>query len=383
MALRDDLAKLVQSEGEKGPFVSIFMNIHLLDVDGKKDRTTYKDLVNGARAEFDKRYPEKDWRGYQQRFERVLQEPSLGNNVAKSMAVVVGQSYTYQYYLDTTVDDNFEISDTLYILPVVKNSQYDVTYDLLKLDKKSFQLYQVVDGLIQKVALPEDAPTNAEKALGNQLTGGDEKQKADGRGEAQVFHGHNPKDDSDKGDERNYFDLVDEYIHKNYSLREHHPLILMAVSEDAGEFDKRSHNQELITDIRAEKVPAVINRKTMQDAIEGVNDQVRALGLDNLKQDMDNARSGKRYTDNLDGIVKDAIEGRISILALAEGAKVPGRITLDQDVDTTSEDAKQNNLLNDVAVTVIGFGGHVFIVDPSTMPNGAKATAALRGHQKA
>lgn len=380
MSLRKDITALIQDEKEYGPFVSIFMRVHAQEGEETKDKSQFRDLMDRARTDFEKKYPKKDWGIYEAKLQWIDDERIFGNNTAKSMVVIAGIEHVFQYYLDIDIENRVLVSDTLDVLPVIANGQFNVNYDILRLDKKTFGLYQVNNGLVRPYVLPSDAPTSIAEAIGTEITGGVQRQKAMGPGTHSVFHGHDARSESDNSDERIYYGIVDDYVIKNFSIKTQRPLILMAIPEVAGEFYKISKNLLLSRDIKIDKMPPKVDKVTMQKSADKVNAQFEQIALDGVKTQIDNARSGKRAVDIMSDITEDAIEGRLDALVLAKEAFVPGIITLNQEVDTTSEAAQQNNLLNDLAVTVLGYGGRVYILDQKELIDGEKAVGLLRGH---
>lgn len=378
-ALRDDLQKIVEANKDHGPFVSIFMPINPA-ADSMKDSTAqFNDLLAQAKKEFDEFFPTKEWNEYDQRLRMVGEHIVMDYAQSRGLAIIAGDKDVYQYYLATHVDPLAVVSNNLYILPIIDATEFQPDYNILQIDKDSFRMFNVEDGVISKKPMPTGAPVSSKKTLGDEVIGGDEKIRMHEHGRYSEYRGYDVKDESEQADERNYFEVVDEYVTKHVSLRDHLPVVLMAVSEDEGEFRKISHNPYLSKDLVINKVPPIFNHETLEDAVKDVNKEMIDIARSDVADQIDMAKSQKKFVGNTQDVINATIEGRVATLIVARDAKLPGSITVDQTVDTTSDMAKKNNLLNDLAATTMSLGGRVYVVDPAKL-DGQPVVALLWGN---
>lgn len=378
-ALRDDLQRIVAEDKDHGPFVSIFMPLDP-DADSMKDNTAqFNDLLAQAKKQFDDLFPTKEWNAYDQRLRMIGEHITMDYAQSRGLAIIAGDKDVYQYYLATHVDPLAVVSNNLYILPIIDATEFQPNYNILQIDRDSFRMFNVEDGLISEKPMPTGAPVSAKKALGDEVIGGDEKIRMHEHGRYSEYRGYDVKDESEQADERNYFEVVDEYVTKHVSLRDHLPVVLMAVSEDEGEFRKISHNPYLSKDLVISKVPPIFNHKTLEDATDKINQEMIKIAQSDIADQIDTAKSAKKFVGETQDVINATIEGRVATLIIAKGAKLAGSIAINATVDTTSAAAKQNNLLNDLAATTMSYGGRVYIVDPAQL-DGQPVIALLKGN---
>ncbi|MFL2029041.1 baeRF6 domain-containing protein [Loigolactobacillus zhaoyuanensis] len=375
-ALQNDLAQLIQAQGEQGPFVSIFMKVSPYERDIAEDKATFRNLVQQAKKTFISRFTEKAWAGYHEQFTNVLQQQrALGNNGAASIVVVVGQADTFIYPLAQEVANSAHVGDTVYALPLIANDQFSWDYHLLKVSQDSIALWDVTEGVATPVELPAEAPTTRAQALGTELTNGKTRTTRTGLGAGQAVHGNDPKEASQASDTQNYFKQVDDYVLANYSKTTQKPLVLLAVSENQAVFRKLSKNKYLLKNTELSKVPAKLDRQTVAQIIAQINQQLAAEVLAVLQNEVDRARSAKKYISDFGAITQRVTEGNVDTLFIAADAYVAGRLVAGE-LDTSSAAAKATNLLNELSVEVLQLGGQVYVLPESELQ--ADATAILR-----
>ncbi|ERL64634.1 hypothetical protein L248_0691 [Schleiferilactobacillus shenzhenensis LY-73] len=369
----------MQDVGVHGPFVSLFMPVHREDVTMEKDRAQFKSLVSQAQAEFGERFPDADWRPYGEKFGLILAERQLISGTNTSMAIIAGPDRVYQYFMRLPLDPEVKITENLYVLPIIENDQYNINYDLLALEKESFRLFSVHDHDVKEVDLPESAPTSRPAAIGTELKNGGDAQRSAGPKGKSVFHGSDPKEAADRADTERYFKMVDDWVRANISVPTHTRVILMAVDEVQGEYRKISKSGVLMDQPRVAKMPPQLDKNTLHDIAVELKAELRTMAKNQVKKATDDARSGNRYSAAVPDIARAAVEGRIDTLILKRGASAPGAIDFNHVVDRESEEARANNILNDIAVVVLSYGGHVYVQGEDGFQEKEVAHALLRG----
>lgn len=370
-ALRSDLQKIVEENDDHGPFVSIFMPLNP-DVNSMKyDKAQFDDLLSKAKKKFDQLFPKKDWKLYYNKLRLLCDHIDMDYAQSKGIAIISSEKNIYEYYLNKSVSPLAVVSNNLYILPIIYSTEFEANYDVLQIDKHSFQMFKVEDGLVSIMSLPENAPISSNKTLGKEIIGGDEKIRMHEKGRHSEYRGFDVEEESLEADERNYFEIVDEYVTKNISLIDHLPLILMAVSEDEGEFRKISHNPYLSKDFKINKVPPVFNHETLEKSVTIINSEMINLAKKDLYSQIDRAKSEKKFISGLSNVVDATLEGRVSNLIIAKDSFISGNISIDHkvNIDDINSKSKDNNLLNDLAVTALSLGGRVYILDKADLDN--------------
>ncbi|PWG00546.1 baeRF6 domain-containing protein [Levilactobacillus bambusae] len=382
-----ELQNALTLESDPGPFVSIFMPLNPKAQNRSEDASQFNSLISEAKREFTKDYSEKAWHPYADKIDLFISSDRVNSDrSASGLALYIGANTLHSFPLRDSVSSFYTISNTIQILPLIKDSQFSVEYDLLLLRRNTFQLFHIKDLIMEEIHLPEDAPTTMGKAVGTDLTGGRQRERSEGMGAGTHFAGRDQRDETKVDDRKHYFGIIDEYIFKNYSNVDHLPLIVAAVTEDQGVFRKQSKNLYLNRDIEITKIPSEHSQiNELQEITSEIATDYAKADVAGLKTKYDNAVSSKRYATDLETLMDAAISGQVDTLFVTEGAYLAGKLTDDLHIDTNTPEGKRNNLLNDLAITVAGFGGQVYVLPKDETParKDEPAVAILRARRTA
>lgn len=376
MALTEDLKRLVldATRQAEGPYISIFMAVHPNETNLQLDKAQYKNLVAAAQKAFTDLYPKKDWPAYAEKFALIGLDRILGRNGYRGMAVIASKDHVFRYDLTATPDDESYVSDNLYILPIIKDAQYNFDYDLLSLNKSGFGLYQARNGLINQVMLPKSAPTDLLQTL----------TEADAQDSAAVHAGNDiyaepTLKEPNAADLTRYFKIVDQYIRQQFTLAEHMPLVLLGADVLQDQFRGISKNGMLADTVKLTKQPSKLDQGALNDLKDQISQQFVTQAKAQVHQDLDDARSGNREVSGVDNVVQAVVEGRIKQVLIRENTVEHGVIDLDLRIDTQSPQAAKHNLLNDIAVVTLAFGGQVHVLTDEEMPIGQSVLGLMWG----
>lgn len=356
MSLKNDLKNIVINESVSGPFVSMFLPLYPNKDNYKFDDTEFNSLLSKAKKQYVQNFGEKGWTKYEERINNAKDEIVFDYAQSKSLALIIGKDTTYHYYLPRKVDLQVRVNESPYILPIIGGYEFMPTYNIARISRSGFEMFKVKNGLVFKKNLDADAPTSAEKALN--IDSSSEKIRMEQRGGSSFdqFRGTDIKSESEQSNTDNYFRIVDEYINKHISLKDHLKVVLMATEADAGEFKKTSHNSYLDREDII-KVPSVINHETLEKATQEINQQFLSDCQQNVEEQVDIARSKKRYLDDIQEIKQAAIEGRLDTLIIKR-----------QIVEDETETEDQLHA-NEIALSTIIYGGNVIMIDPKILDN--------------
>ncbi|MCH4169946.1 MAG: hypothetical protein LKF36_01850 [Lactobacillus sp.] len=380
MALTDDLKKLVMdvTREKESPYISIFMGVNPNDTNIQKDKSAYKNLVAQAQKDFTSQYPKREWDVYQEEFDLIASERSLGRDGFQGMAVIASKTHIFRYYLNIQPEDQSYVSDNLYILPIIKDAQYKFDYDMLSIDKAGFKLYRVRDGALKLADLPADAPSDFHKAITDPLLDAQSEVHPEHAGN-DVYSTRDIQDVPKDEDLVRYYKAVDLYVRQKFTLVEHVPVVLLGAEDVQDTFRKITKNGMLESNIKITRVPSKLDQPTLNRLKDDINAQFAVQSKAQILQELDNARSGGRETSGVDNVVQAAVEGRIRQVLIRDNTVEHGVIDLDMNVDTKSKTAAKHNLLNDIAVVVLAFGGSVHVLTDDEMPIGQSVIGLLRG----
>ncbi|WP_290034116.1 hypothetical protein [Ligilactobacillus cholophilus] len=365
MSLKNDLKNIVINEKISGPFISMYLPLYPNNGNYRFDDTEFNSLLLKAKKLYAQQFGDKGWQKYDKKIKDTKNDIIFDYAQSKSLAVIIGKEATYHYYLPRKVDLQVHVSESPYILPIISGIEFMPTYNILKISRSGFEMFSVKNGLVIKKNLPKEAPTSAVKAL--DIDTPDQKIRMEQRGGASYdqFRGNDVKSEAEQSNMERYFRIVDEYVNKHISLKDHLNVVLMATDADAGEFKKISHNQFLNVKYVI-TTPSIINHESLEKVTKKINEDFINKKQQNIEQAIDIAHSKKRFLDNLEDIKQAAIEGRLDQLIIAC-----------QDVDNEIESEKQIQE-NEIAIYTLVYGGQVTMINQNVI-NNKEIVGILRG----
>lgn len=371
MAINADIKNLLTVSSHKGPIVTIVLPLNPKADNATADRTQLNSLIAQAKKAYLSKYLSKFWPDYEEQLNQFLQTETLGNHVAQGLAIYVTADQINVFRLNYPAKPGFAVSDTMQVLPLLKDFEFPLAYNLVVLRKNSFHLFQIQNRLIEEAEVTADTPTTLVDTLGNYVPGDDQKVKSagQGRGHGTTFkRGYDPKEESDRSDQLRYFQAVDEYVQKNFTNQDHLPVVLAAETKVQGEFRKISKNN-LLSNVKFEKIPSLrTSHEELLDMVYNINDQFNHLTVMELAVHFDNATGAKKTVTDINQITDAAVAGSVATLFIKEGAYIPEKDGNHVQFDNEAVEGHPSNLLNDLAITVTGFNGDVYILPEADMP---------------
>lgn len=366
-----ELLSQLTSENVEGPFVTIMLNTHVGHQNIEKDQIKLKNFAREAKKRFDKKYPEKDWSKFQEKFDALLADQSFWRSATTSAAIILTEKDTYIHRLSIAVDDQYYVGDLPYLLAIIKNAQFNYTYYLLGLNCDSMKLYFVENKMVEEVSLPEGAPVDVPTALGEELTDSSlnfsSQGGRNGSKEGVAFHGVSTKDEEVEIDWVNYYQAVDNFLKDEFVNEEEYPIYLYALPENQAMFKKYAKNPCYCAE------PAVTG-SAAQSTIKDIKNGADQLTAELMKKEVAEYQKlmDRKFIDQLVDIKLAAKEGRISHLFIATSNLAPG---FGDDPDTEYD---HRQVLNTMADEVLVNGGKVFVLDQDDAPAQKSLVAILR-----
>lgn len=365
MSLKHDLKNIVINEEVSGPFISLFLPLYPGKDNFKFDDTEFNSLLSRAKKQYTEKYGEKDWQQYEKKIQAAKNDIIFDYAQSKSLAVIISKENVYHYYLPRKADLQVHVGDLPYILPIIRGYEDMPNYNIAKITRSSFEMFTVKNGLVEKKALDSDAPISADKALNIDVPDQKIRMEQRGGGSYDQFRGTDVKAEAEQTNMDQYFHIIDEYITKHISLKDHLKVVLMATEDDAGEFKKVSHNQFLDKEDTI-TIPSTINHETLEKATAKITDNYIKASRENVENIVDIAHSKKKYLEGMESVKEAAEEGRLEMVAIAHET---------EENETESEEQLQ---ANSIAITTLAYGGQVELVDPA-MINDNQIVGILRG----
>ena len=360
-----ELLDHLTSEGVSGPFITIMLNTHVAHQDIEKDQLKFKNFVKEAKNRFDKRYAEQDWNVFQAKIDDLLNDRNFWRSATASVAIILTKEATYIHRLSIAVDDQYYVGDTPYLLAIIKNAQFNYHYYLLGLNRDSMKLYLMENKKLSEVALPENAPTDIKKALGEELTGGNLNFR--GQGDAVAYHGVSAKDEEVAIDWTNYYQAVDQFFKEEFDNTEKLPLYLFALPENQTTFKKIAKNPYYDAAVAVSASPAQLSLTEVEKGAAKISAALTEREVAEYQKVIE-----RKYFDQLSDIKQAASLGRVAQLFIATTNLTDGF------GENPEVEYDWRQVLNTLADDTTRQGGDVFILDQKEAPGGKELVAALR-----
>lgn len=349
-----------------GPFVSLYVPLQPRPT-ADKAKLLVKNLVHHAKTVMASAWPDADWAPYEAALAPLAADPALIAEVSGTgLGVLTNGAAIYLRALEYPVSETAMATARPQILPMVLDAQRHLVFDLLALQGDQIALYHNAGEVLTRTTLPSDAPLTLETTLGSELRGGALNTVSLGQDHSS-YHGHNEKSAEVQTDQRRYYQAVDTYLAAHYSKKTETPLVVFGLTQNIAVFRELSRNPYLVRDQQIERSPSDLNLTAIDDILTPLRQAHATRQQEALLQTVDEARGNGTYDEDL-GAILDAIQAHaLARLIIRQGARINGRLLPDNTIDTTSEVAKHNNLLNDLAELTIAQGGLVNVLEAARL----------------
>jgi hypothetical protein len=363
---------------EDESILSISMNAESNSFEVEAMQIQFQNLLKDAHEKICSAFDEKTCESYLDQIRGLREDAPFWRSIPQSVVFYVTSKEAYFYRLSVPIHDGVVLSKQPYVLPLIPNFQYVSYYHLLCLSHDHFKLFNGRGNVIQEIELPEDAPDNNDKALGEELTGG-ELNVADyngggGAAGTGMFHGHNEKSQEVQIDQENYFRIVDKYIYENYTRPTGLPLVVFALSENIADFEKLTKNPKF-DETRVEASPAQLTDAQIQEKAGEVVGQIIDRRYKALVEKFNETTPEYRLEAQYEDLAMASVQGQIDTLLLEDHYQVNG--TIDEN-GQYHDGPEANAYINQLVINVLNTNGKVYVLDKASMPSNTGVAALLR-----
>ncbi|MCL0318531.1 hypothetical protein [Apilactobacillus xinyiensis] len=301
-------------EAEQGPFISLLISFNEIP-----DNLAFDKLLNKVKARFIEKYNENFWNKYSKKLKRF--NYSREKNVSNSMgiAIYVSCDSMHTFSLNHKTKTSAVIASTMYIMPLIKDITDECYYNLLVIKNNDFKMYNVNNQSQTLLKVP-NAPAFA--------------------------FTNNQKD---------FFKLIDECVIEKLNHDDTLPLVVVGNEDDCKLYAEQSKYSNLVSDIYVNYQ----NNTDIDSITKYVNEKLYQKFINNLKFNYNKAKNKSKVLTDIEEITSAAISGYIDTLMI-------------------NESEKSDKQVNNLAITTIGFGGDVYLIDENDMPNNKKIIAISR-----
>jgi hypothetical protein len=180
-------------------------------------------------------------------------------------------------------------------------------------------------------------------------------------------------------DAERFFRAVDRAVWDNVSRHSDLPLVVAAVPEHQAIFRALTHNQRVVPQ-GIEKNPSSMSVRELCDAAWKSIEPNYLARLQRLVEDFNTARARQQGSDDVCAVAKAARDGRVGVLLVEAERVIPGRLDPQTgEARPAAPDARDaDDLLDDVAETVLRMKGTVVVVPRDRMPTQTGLAATNR-----
>lgn len=377
MQTNTDLLNLLHANN--GPFLTLLIKRPNDPASVSQAKLTFKNLLKTAATMMTKSFPNANWENYQSRFDEYQDNNDFWlSGTGKTIALIGNEHQVFTYHSNREFEDQVSISHRPNILPII-NDELEFNYLVLALNHDSFILYRGDQHHLLPINLPADAPDTLTKALGDEIDGKSVNVTARGHEPAfGAFHGHNEKSAEVQKDKVNYYQQVADYVLTNFAQYDQRKVILFGLPENQTIFKQVAKSSLIDEQLHIDLSPAKTDFYEVEKQVLDLMPRWFDGMLADLKQEYDRATSRQLMLDDPYNIVEPVMNHQVEQLIIHEEAHVQGLLLDDGILITNTAEAKQNNLLNDLAIFTILRGGKVITLPADKMPTKSNTVALLR-----
>jgi hypothetical protein len=363
------------------PCITIYMPTSRCFPDNVQDTLRFKNLVSMAEEEGTASVGKREIEPLIERLRVFQEEHEFWNHTLDGLAVFVAPGYFRVLRLQQPVLEQVHVSDVFFVKPLIRIFQMSGRFQVLVLTKNAIRLYEGSRQRIDEIEPASGVPKTLTDALGTEITpphitvasyGGV------GQGSS-MRHGHTSRKDEEELDEERYFRAVDHAVTEHHSKPSGLPLILAALPQHQSLFRSINHNPGLLEDgISVD--PGLLEPDILRDKALEVLEPHMQREIDHYVARYEESVSKSLGSDNLFDITEAALSGNVSVLLLDEQSVYPGGIDQAKGNISFSMTTKGNehDVLEDLAVTVMGKGGDVLVLPSEKIPSASGVAAIFR-----
>lgn len=358
----------------EGPCVSIFLPTHRRIDGADEDRIRFKNLVGEAR---DRLEEVAGKRAATRLMKPVvdLEGSTLWRGRLDGLAVFSAADGLRWFRVPMELPERVAVSDTFHVRPLVRYLQTRRRFQVLALARNGCRLFAgTSQDLIQHDL--KAMPASVEEVAGTpQDREGPTMHRAGGH---LRFHG-NAAPRSEREDLARYFRKVDEVV--TQALRdENAPVVLAGIDRHMAIYRSVSRLRNLAADGAAGSFDRTPPDKLHARVLPIAESALRRREDDAVGEYRRAERAGLAI-EELENIGPAAVQGRLRILFIARGRIADGRFdrtTGEVKLTARKKGAVVDDVLDDIAESVLIRGGEVLVLEKDAMPTANVAAAVMR-----
>jgi hypothetical protein len=375
--LRDLLAD------ERAPCISLYQPTHRTFPEKQQNPIRYRNLLREMQASIREKYGARQVQSIVTKFYELAGDTEFWLRRTESLAILASANRFEVFDLQRSVPELVVVADSFHVKPLLRIVQSADRYHVLALNRREVKLYEGNRDALDQVELT-GVPTTITAALGEELTEPTESFHSVGpyhaqRGNTGIHHGRGQKKDDVDLDMERFFRAVDRAILERYSRPTGLPMMLAGLPQNVAGFRAVTHNSHIL-DAAIELDPESLSREQLRvrawQAVEPIYLQRLAEITDSYRLH----RSRGLGADDPAAIAEAAASGRVGTLLIDADRLVRGKIdaTTGKIERRALDDPDADDVLDDLAETVVRMKGEAIVVPTQRMPTPTGVAAIYR-----
>jgi hypothetical protein len=368
---------------QQPPCISLYQPTHRGFPHNQQDRIRYKNLLREMQTSISAKYAARDVQTLVDRFDALASDDGFWRRRTDGLAILASRARFELFELQRTVPELVMVADSFHVRPLLRIVQSADRFHVLALNRKAVKLYEGNRDALDQVELKQ-VPATITAALGEELTEPYQGFHGVGpyhasRGSAGIHHGRGQKKDDVDLDMERFFRVVDRGIDEHYSRPSGLPLLLAGLPQNVSGFRAVAHNPHIL-DAAVELDPESLSLEQLRAQAW---QNIEPLYLRRLAELTDSYRLNRSRglgAEDVSAIAEAAVRGRVGTLLIDAERLVPGKIdgTTGKIERRALGDPEADDLLDDLAETVVRMKGEAIVVPAQRMPTATGVAAIYR-----
>lgn len=365
------------------PCISLYQPTHRTVPAKREDPIRYKNLLRKMQTSLEEKYPAREVQPILYRFDELARDGDFWIRRTEGLAILASPDRFEVFDLQRGVPELVIVADSFHVKPLLRIVQSADRYHVLAINRKEVRLYEGNRDALDRVELP-NVPATITDALGEELTEPYQGFHGVGpfhaaRGSAGIHHGRGQKKDDVDLDMERFFRIVDRAILEHHSRPSGLPLLLAGLPQNVAGFRSVAKNPYIL-EAAVELDPDSLSPEELR-AYAWRN--IEPLYLERLAALTDKynlSRSRGLGAEDVAAVAEAAVAGRVGTLLIDAERLVPGKF----DAATGKlerralEDPETDDVLDDLAETVVRMKGEAIVVPTQRMPSTTGVAAIYR-----
>lgn len=388
---KEDLKLLIRQK-QDGPFTSIYMPTYRAGPGTRENPIRFKNLVEEAENRLiDMGLRSSEARKLLEPAKKLIEDYDFWQQQNDGLAMFLAPELFRHYRLPLNFEELVVVTDRFHLKPLMPLLSDDGQYYVLALSQNEVKLFQGSRYSIKELELYEEIPTSLSEALRFDLP---QKQQQfhtatatpgnpGGRRPTQ-YHGHGVGTDEEKDNLLRFFQKIDKGLHSFLKNNDSRPLVLAGVEYLFPIYQEANTYPNLISDNGVtgnpeHLKPEMLHQQAWQ-VVEPLFKQVRQKALAQYKELANTEQASKDART----ILPAARFGKVETLFVAVERQLWGAFDADTNTVRLHQEGEigDEDLLNFAAVQTLLYGGTVYAVSPSEVPDDTLMAAVFRYESK-